>query len=711
MNAADPLITTLPASGECLFWCYENEGEYRPVLLPFITQGVEREEKVLVFGQRSFFQSPSIKEIKADLKCHGLSGAGLLSAYLLNENGYGYRDFGDLAGFIKFIDRETRREAQKDGRPINLVIPVDVIFRRAAGAADVEEFLSSFKNLAFERRYRILALVDTRHVSLTSLSAILSTQSAISIQGTPFYLPPDSRRKNGQAIVQTAKSQGSLHQGGPSTFLEAIESQSGGAWIRKLFEEVVLGVIMVTPGGDIIEVNPQILRLLSDSPGVVRQGKLLDIIHPDHQTELNFWFQTLLRGNPDQPQLTLRLSRRDQEGIWVRMSGSYVSAPGDNTGFALLFIEDISEQIQMNEALHQQDLLLHEVLEKLPAGIWVADANGRLVISNREGEKIWGGERRVGQATLFSNAGSVKTDNCQPASAAIHGFVRALTKKEAALEELVEIRLRDGTQRFILDSTVPLFDAENRISGAISVSQDVTERKKIETELAQVQHRLLEHLEKERLIYAQDLHDGPIQDLYGVTYQLAELSETLQHTHLAETARSIQETLNEVISELRSFCNELRPPALAPFGVEKAIRSHAENYRIRHPGVEIHLDLIPDGQSLPETMRIALYRIYQELLNNVARHAEATRVDIRFTLEDPCVTLVVIDNGKGFTVPGRWVELGREGHLGLVGIYERAEALGGKVKVASQPGKGTTVSVTAQIPKQDKSADNKPINW
>lgn len=102
-----------------------------------------------------------------------------------------------------------------------------------------------------------------------------------------------------------------------------------------------------------------------------------------------------------------------------------------------------------------------------------------------------------------------------------------------------------------------------------------------------------------------------------------------------------------------------------------------------------------DGQTLPERVRMALYRIYQIAITNVLRHAQATQVWIQFKLNREDVILEIKDNGRGFEVPERWIELARQGHLGLVGALERAEAIGGRLQVESEPGRGSLVRVTA----------------
>lgn len=135
------------------------------------------------------------------------------------------------------------------------------------------------------------------------------------------------------------------------------------------------------------------------------------------------------------------------------------------------------------------------------------------------------------------------------------------------------------------------------------------------------------------------------------------------------------------------------------FGLEKAILSHVEQFRTEHPEIKIRLNLEPDGQRLPERVRLALFRIYQQAIANIIRHAQASKVQIRFNLDEHSARLEIEDNGRGFDVPERLVGLVRKGHLGLVGAAERAEAIGGKLTISSQPGKGTTIQVEVNLAK------------
>jgi signal transduction histidine kinase len=244
----------------------------------------------------------------------------------------------------------------------------------------------------------------------------------------------------------------------------------------------------------------------------------------------------------------------------------------------------------------------------------------------------------------------------------------------------------------------------------IGMVMDITERKQMEAELAEVQRRLMEGREAERLHLAQELHDGPLQDLIGISYRLAELAEGLPDEAGVGQMVAAQATLQQVLRMLRAISGELRPPALAPFGLEKAIRSHVEDFQRQHPELEVQFKLMPDGQALPEQVRLALFRIYQQALNNVVRHAQASLISIRFELDAQQTLLQIQDDGRGFEVPKRWIELVRRGHLGLVGIVERAEAIGGRLEVVSTPGEGSLVRVV--VPRLDgKETGELPGPW
>jgi PAS domain S-box-containing protein len=256
----------------------------------------------------------------------------------------------------------------------------------------------------------------------------------------------------------------------------------------------------------------------------------------------------------------------------------------------------------------------------------------------------------------------------------------------------------DGTHAHLIGNVTPLQDEAGRPAGAVAAFLDITERIEHDTYL-EVQRRLLEHREMERQKIARDLHDGPVQGLSGLVFSLKMLLDRSSDPEIREMLIQMQEDLRQQAQELREVINELRPPALARFGLRSAIRSFADDFQTRHPGLEMQLELTENTLALPDTAVLALYRIFQEALHNIERHTQASQVVVRLSI-DPLegsvtrnITLEIEDNGVGFRPTGDWVELARQGHFGLLGMKERAEAIGGQLIIQSQPGKGTRIIV------------------
>jgi len=258
---------------------------------------------------------------------------------------------------------------------------------------------------------------------------------------------------------------------------------------------------------------------------------------------------------------------------------------------------------------------------------------------------------------------------------------------EGVEPEDVDILATVGEQAAVVAENVVLLESLRARLAEVEQARD---------ELTEARRRLAESREAERQRLARELHDRPVQDLYGLLFRLEEVVEDpAGEESLAQLAMAREELL-QVIDELRNICQELRPPTLATFGLAAAIRSHAGRFQEMHPGLEIQMDLVNDGQTLPERVRLALYHIYREVINNVARHAEAQRVRIRFSLNEKHLLLEIEDDGAGFQVPVRWIQLARQGHLGLLGAAEWADSIGGRLEIESAPGQGTVVRVTAE---------------
>ncbi|MDY6876913.1 MAG: histidine kinase [Chloroflexota bacterium] len=215
-------------------------------------------------------------------------------------------------------------------------------------------------------------------------------------------------------------------------------------------------------------------------------------------------------------------------------------------------------------------------------------------------------------------------------------------------------------------------------------------------EIRATQRQLLRSREDERARLARDLHDGPIQSLVGLNLQLGLLLLAADEdaSSPAEALLAMRSEVRQLLADLRQVCAALRPPMLDALGLGAALRALAEDWSSQC-GVTVHFDLPPDAtlRSLPGEVAVNLYRVVQEALANVTRHAAARRVTIRLAWEGSRLVLTVQDDGQGFVVPADFHSLTAQGHFGLVGMQERVDLIGGTWMVESTPGQGTTVRV------------------
>jgi signal transduction histidine kinase len=202
--------------------------------------------------------------------------------------------------------------------------------------------------------------------------------------------------------------------------------------------------------------------------------------------------------------------------------------------------------------------------------------------------------------------------------------------------------------------------------------------------------RVVEGQELERRRLARELHDETGQALTSILLGLKHVEEARTADDARAAAARLREQIVETLQSVRRLAVELRPSALDDFGLEPALERLAEAFGERS-GIAVDIQANLDSVRLPEEVETALYRIVQEALTNVAKHAEATRVSVVVTRRQNAVTAVIEDDGHGFGASG-----GSGDGLGLAGMKERVGLLGGRLAIESTEGAGTTV--VAEVP-------------
>lgn len=225
--------------------------------------------------------------------------------------------------------------------------------------------------------------------------------------------------------------------------------------------------------------------------------------------------------------------------------------------------------------------------------------------------------------------------------------------------------------------------------------REVDERRQTEARLAEIRSLLARSQEVERMHLAHELHDGPMQELAVLGFELSRAMRSLAESPVARDIASIRDRLQTVNFVLRNVTSDLRPPLLDTFGLVAGISDLVEEAQQRSPEIAITAHLPADETALDDQVNLAIYRVCQQALHNMRRHAQATAVRVELAITDESVLLTVTDNGKGFATPKSWVELARAGHMGVAGMEERMRGIGGTFTLESAPGAGTVVRVVA----------------
>jgi len=330
----------------------------------------------------------------------------------------------------------------------------------------------------------------------------------------------------------------------------------------------------------------------------------------------------------------------------------------------------------------ERNLMSYPYLHNLPqelAGVTVP-----------KGEGLAGEVMTAGRPAVIEDYGTY--------TSAIPAFV------EAGVTSIVAVPIVSGDQSFGALSLVTLDEAKSFSDRDVAILAGIGRQAGIAIENARLYENMRFYVrqitraqEDERKRIARELHDDTAQALIDLSRRLDDLATS--HEQLSESAMGRLEELHELIDgilrDVRRFSRDLRPSVLDDLGLLPALEGLMAD--VKEARVETELKVYGDRRRLPPEVELVLFRIVQEALSNVRRHSQASQVATVVEFGEGGVRITVDDNGQGFELPDRTGDLATAGKLGLIGMHERAQLLGGTLAVHSEPGKGTTVTVDVPV--------------
>jgi two-component system sensor histidine kinase UhpB len=432
---------------------------------------------------------------------------------------------------------------------------------------------------------------------------------------------------------------------------------------------------------------------------------------PEQVLGKNLW--TELPGGADQPYFQEFVRAMEQqipvdfESYYPPLKRWFANRIYPSKHGVSLFFRDITESKRVQEELHETEQRLTLAIAASGIGLWdwkIADntvyfsPEWKAQLGYRDHEienrfEEW--ERRLHPADK---------DRCMTV---VRNY---LERPWPDYENEFRLRHRNGSYRWILARAQVFMDAEGRAVRMLGCHIDVTERRTTEERLRASREQLralAAHLqavrEQEATRIARELHDQLGAALTGLNFEVSWIERQLKHAPageklkaLRERVRGILELIDRTVGTIRAICIELRPAMLDQLGLATTIGWQATEFQTR-TGICCHVTGPDDVPADPERAT-AVFRILQEVLTNVARHAKASEVRIEIKVVDHEVVVTAADNGRGFSPDGTT----RMNHFGLVGMKERAIAAGGSLDIVSAPDTGTKVTVRVPASKGRK---------
>ncbi|MEY2486604.1 MAG: hypothetical protein QOH39_2252 [Verrucomicrobiota bacterium] len=404
-------------------------------------------------------------------------------------------------------------------------------------------------------------------------------------------------------------------------------------------------------------------------------------------------------------------------GHTINRMGRYLTDAGYVAAVAMLLVAGLvgwnrtlrKKVLQRTAALGESEQRFRRLVELMPVAVYVCDTSGIIQTYNHRAVELWGREPKSGDtAQLYCGSLRLYSPEGKLVPHEESKMAEVLRTGVEARDLEVVIEQPDGSCITVLVNIAPLRNGHGELIGAMNCFQDITERKQAAKKLEEANHQLrllsrrLFHVqEEERRHLARELHDEIGQALTAAKINL----QSVTVNDDGATSARLQETsaiLDRLLGQVREISIDLRPSMLDDLGLVPALRSLLDQQG-RRASVAVRFSAENMPEDLAPEIQTTCFRMAQEAITNALRHANPTRVDVDLRRDNGDLRLVIRDNGKGFDVKSAQAQAVG---LGLIGIKERAALVGGRARIVSSSGKGTTIEVSLPLtPTGERATD------
>jgi two-component system NarL family sensor kinase len=677
---------------------YETQEEQFAVAMPFIRIGIDRGEKSIYIcddgSQAAVAKAMYAEGIDVDRAIAG-------NALVLEGKDAAYLKGGvfDPDWMFTFWADATR-EAQRQGfSALRVTGETEWVLRGATGLERWMEYESRMRRMLSELNCLALCQYNRRLFPAELILDVIRTHPTVIYRGVVcrnmYHVPPDDFLETDHAareverlltnirdredVEQALRQQRDELRESEARFREIIESIREVFWV---WDAIADRLTFMSPTEEMFGRSFENLEQNSRA--------VLETIHPDDRVRVDEAGERLRQGMSFHERF--RVVMPDGSIRWIRSRALPVREANGGFKRVVGVAEDITDQKRREEELQNSERLLRLVLDALPVGVAVVDHAGNMILTNPESERIWGrvihsGRERYSASKAWSHSTG------RPIARGEWASERALFNGASTVNELLDIESFDGARKTIQNSAVPIRNMHEHITGAVVVNEDITTRVAAERDLNDSYNqmrtltgRLMRAQDDERRRIAQMLHETTAQDLAALKMHLARLHRTAADLNDSDRAVLLESIAlaEQSMTEVRTLSYLLHPPFLDEMGLVSALRWYATGFAERS-GIAVELELPDVFERPPLDTETALFRIVQESLINIHRHAGSLTASIRLQRDAETLVLAIEDRGRGIPNASLTQIMRGEGGVGvgIAGMHERIEQLGGTLEITS----------------------------
>lgn len=345
-------------------------------------------------------------------------------------------------------------------------------------------------------------------------------------------------------------------------------------------------------------------------------------------------------------------------------------------------LEATKEKLELSEKKYRQ------LFENAHDAIWVQNLSGKVIAANQASADLFGydlnGLVGMDSQRFFSHEDFALSKIIQ------RNLLNGQDRYQPYRQEIVK---KDGTKAYVM-LTTNLVSSNGQADGIQFIGRDITNEVRMQENQGFYLQQVTRAHEEERQRISRDLHDSTAQSLIAMLRSLEKFCEEdneLSPERL-DVLCNFRMELRGVLREIRQISRDLRPSIIDDLGLIPAVEWLADQLQAEH-GLVVKLTVLGEERQFPPEVEVTLFRIIQEALRNVEKHAEATEAGITIDFEEKETIVNIVDNGKGFELPPSLGELSRIGKLGVDGMQTRAKLVGGTFDIQSGLGEGTAIVV------------------